>query len=45
VLTVAWGDLTNMSLKVQVFQALIALPENSKITEIDLSAPHAPIVK
>ncbi len=45
VLTVAWGDQTNMSLKVQVFQALIALPENSKITEIDLSAPHAPIVK
>lgn len=45
VLTVAWGDQTNMSLKVQVFRALIALPENSKITEIDLSAPHAPIVK
>lgn len=45
VLTVAWGDQTNMSLKVQVFQALIALPENSKITEVDLSAPHAPIVK
>lgn len=45
VLTVAWGDQTNMPLKVQVFQALVALPENSKITEIDLSAPHAPIVK
>lgn len=45
VLTVAWGDQTNMSLKVQVYQALIALPENSKIKEIDLSAPHAPIVK
>ena len=45
VLTVAWGDQTNMSLKVQVFQSLVALPENSKITEIDLSAPHAPIVK
>ena len=45
VLTVAWGDLSNMSLKVQVFQALVALPENSKISEIDLSAPHAPIVK
>ncbi len=45
VLTVAWGDQTNMSLKVQVFRALIALPENSKIKEIDLSAPHAPIVK
>jgi hypothetical protein len=45
VLTVAWGDQTNMSLKVQVYQALVALPENSKITKIDLSAPHAPIVK
>ena len=45
VLTVAWGDQRDMSLKVQVFQALVALPENSKIIEIDLSAPHAPIVK
>lgn len=45
VLTVAWGDQTNMSLKVQVYQALVALPENSTITKIDLSAPHAPIVK
>ena len=45
VLTVAWGDATNMSLKVQVYQALIVLPENSTIAQIDLSAPHAPIVK
>lgn len=45
VLTVAWGDETNMALKVQVYQALVALPENSKIQKIDLSAPHAPIVK
>ncbi len=45
VLTVAWGDETNMSLKVKVYQALIALPENSHIQEMDLSAPHAPIVK
>lgn len=44
-LTVAWGDETNMALKVKVYQALLALPENSKIHEIDLSAPHAPIVK
>lgn len=44
-LTVAWGDETNMALKVKVYQALIALPENSKIQKIDLSAPHAPIVK
>lgn len=45
VLTVAWGDATNMSLKVQVYQALVALPENSHIQKMDLSAPHAPIVK
>ena len=45
VLTLAWGDQTNMSLKVSVYKALVALPENSMITTIDLSAPHAPIVK
>lgn len=45
VLSVVWGDQSNMPLKVQVYQALVALPENSKITMIDLSAPHAPIVK
>lgn len=44
-LNVNWGDLSNMPLKVKVYQALVALPENSKITKIDLSAPHAPIVK
>jgi cell division septal protein FtsQ len=44
-LTVAWGDQTNMSFKVSVYKALVALPENSMITTIDLSAPHAPIVK
>lgn len=44
-LTVMWGDESNMALKVQVYQALVALPENSKIHVIDLSAPHAPIVK
>jgi cell division protein FtsQ len=45
VLTIDWGDQTNMPLKVRVYKALVALPENSKITTIDLSAPHAPIVK
>jgi cell division protein FtsQ len=45
VLQVAWGDSSNMTLKVKVYQALIALPENAGISEIDLSAPHAPIVK
>jgi cell division protein FtsQ len=45
VLEVAWGDASNMDLKVKVYQALIALPENAHISAIDLSAPHAPIVK
>ena len=44
-LSVVWGDLTNMPLKVKVYQALLALPENSKIVKVDVSAPHAPIVK
>ncbi len=44
-LSVVWGDLAETSLKVKVYQALIALPENVKITYIDVSAPHAPIVK
>lgn len=44
-LHVAWGDASDMELKVKVYQALLALPENAKIVEMDLSAPHAPIVK
>jgi len=42
---VHWGDKSQGSLKVQVFQRLIALPENKKITLMDLIAPAAPIVK
>lgn len=45
VLQVAWGDASNMDLKVKVYQALIALPENVHISAVDVSAPHAPIVK
>jgi cell division septal protein FtsQ len=43
--TVRWGAAEQIPLKVSVYQALIALPENKKIVRIDLSAPHAPIVK
>lgn len=43
--TVRWGAAEQIPLKVSVFQALIALPENKEIVRIDLSAPHAPIVK
>jgi len=45
ILQVAWGDSSNTALKVKVYQALIALPENAQISEMDLSAPYAPIVK
>lgn len=45
VLTLVWGDTSNMLLKEEVYKALIALPENSKIIKMDVSAPHAPIVK
>lgn len=43
--TVNWGSIDQIPLKVSVYQALIALPENKTITRVDLSAPHAPIVK
>ena len=41
---VKWGSFTDTSLKVAVYQSLLALPENSNISMMDLSAPHAPIV-
>jgi cell division septal protein FtsQ len=44
-LTVHWGAKSQTSLKVQVFQRLIALPENKKITVMDLIAPTAPVVR
>lgn len=42
---ISWGDGKDAALKVQVIQALLELPENSKIKSIDVSAPHAPIVR
>jgi cell division protein FtsQ len=44
-LTVIWGAPEQIALKVSVYRALLALPENKKISKIDVSAPHAPIVK
>ena len=44
-LQIIWGDESDTALKVQVYQALLALPENAKISLMDVSAPHAPIVK
>ena len=44
-LQIAWGKNEKTALKIQVINALIALPENKNIKRIDISAPHAPIVK
>lgn len=44
-LKILWGANKKSTLKMQVLRALLALPENQKIRRVDLSAPHAPIVK
>lgn len=42
---VNWGSVDQVNLKVSVYRALLALAENKNVRRIDLSAPHAPIVK
>ena len=42
---VRWGVATDNELKAKVYKALLAQPENAKLKWMDLSAPHAPIVK
>lgn len=42
---ILWGANDENDLKAEVIDALLALPENKKIRRIDVSAPHAPIVK
>lgn len=44
-LEVRWGTNSENELKFKVYKALIALTENATIKRIDVSAPHAPIVK
>lgn len=44
-LEIRWGNDGENELKLKVYKALIALPENAAIKRIDVSAPHAPIVK
>jgi cell division septal protein FtsQ len=44
-LSVKWGSNDENTLKVQVFEELLKQPENKRIKRVDLSAPHAPIVK
>ncbi len=42
---VRWGFATDNELKAKVYMALLEQPENAKLKRMDLSAPHAPIVK
>jgi cell division protein FtsQ len=44
-LEIRWGSDSENELKLKVYKALIALPENAAIKRVDVSAPHAPIVK
>ena len=44
-LMVIWGSDTEIDLKLKVYKALVALPENSKVMKIDLTEPRSPIVK
>ena len=40
-----WGDIDQIDQKFSVLQALLKLPENKEIKQVDLSEPKAPIVK
>ena len=42
---ILWGAHEETALKIEVISALLTLEENKKIRRIDVSAPHAPIVK
>jgi cell division septal protein FtsQ len=44
-LILRFGSADEIDLKIKVFTALVALEENKNISTIDVSAPHAPIVK
>ena len=44
-LTLRFGDAKEVDLKIKVFKALIEREENKNISTVDVSAPHAPIVK
>ena len=45
IIEIGWGQSTDNDLKAKVYKALLAQPENALVKRIDLSAPHAPIVK
>ena len=44
-LTISWGSAEQIPLKVKVLRQLLTLPENRKISSVDLASPLTPIVK
>ena len=44
-LHINWGDSANNAVKIKIYKALIALPENKKIRQMDVSDPTKPTVK
>lgn len=42
---VQWGSLEELPMKIRVYKALLQLPENKDINNLNLSAPHAPIAR
>ena len=40
-----WGDEQQLDQKYSILVALLKLPENNKIKQVDLSEPSAPVVK
>ena len=44
-LTIAWGGVDQLSLKVKVLRQLLTLPANKKIVNVDLTNPMTPVVK
>ena len=44
-LTISWGSADQIPLKVKVLRQLLTLPENKKISSVDLASPLTPIVK
>jgi cell division septal protein FtsQ len=44
-LTLRFGNAQEVDLKIKVFKALLEREENKNISTVDVSAPHAPIVK
>jgi cell division protein FtsQ len=42
---IRWGDLQNLATKLRLFEKLNSLPENTKITFLDLSDPKFPVVR